>query len=63
MADTAVNERKRIREWLDDKRDLAKGDAADSHKVAPNSYGAGYDRGYLDMLEETLKFLNGEIDG
>lgn len=41
-------------ENLKDRRRDASGDVAESRKIAPNSYGAGYDQGYLDVLEELL---------
>lgn len=41
-------------ENLKDRRRDASADVAQSRKAAPNSYGAGYDQGYLDVLEELL---------
>jgi hypothetical protein len=41
-------------ENLKDRRRDASADVASSHRAAPNSYGAGYDQGYLDVLEELL---------
>lgn len=41
-------------ENLKDRRRDASADVAQSRKIAPNSYGAGYDQGYLDVLEELL---------
>lgn len=41
-------------EKLEDRRRDASVDVAESRKVAPNSYGAGYDQGYLDVIEEIL---------
>lgn len=41
-------------EYLKDRRRDASADVAES-KDAPNSYGAGYDRGYLTAIEEILK--------
>ncbi len=52
----------KIRETLDERITQAREEASDSHKVAQNSYGAGYDRGYLDALVELLKFVNGETE-
>ena len=41
-------------ENLKDRRRDASADVAQSRKIAPNSYGAGYDQGYLDVIEELL---------
>jgi hypothetical protein len=49
-----------IRKWLDDKIVLARQNAAESHKTAMNSYGAGYDCGFKDALEALTRFVNGE---
>jgi hypothetical protein len=49
-----------VREWLDDRLPQANQEAAESHKVAMNSYGAGYDCGYRDALKEVLNLINGE---
>lgn len=46
--------------FLDERLATAKSDWEESHEVAPNSYGAGYDRGYLDAIKEFRKFVNGE---
>ncbi len=35
---------------LDEEIVVAEEDAASSHKIAMNSYGAGYDRGYVEGL-------------
>ena len=35
-------------------------DAAESHKAAMNSYGAGYDRGFADAIKEVLSEITGE---
>ncbi len=43
-----------IVEDLKDRRRDASADVAESTKAAPNSYGAGYDQGYLDAIEEIL---------
>ena len=51
-----------LRAELDERRTAARQDAHESIKVAPNSYGAGYDTGYLKALEEILKFVNGESE-
>lgn len=47
---------KRLRERLAD----AKIDANESHKLAMNSYGAGYDAGVVYTLEEILTEITGE---
>ena len=44
-----------VRELWED----AKKEAAESHKEAMNSYGAGYDRGYADALGFLLEELFG----
>lgn len=41
-------------EKLKDRQRDAAVDAAESRLAAPNSYGAGYDQGYLDVIEELL---------
>ncbi len=51
-----------VRESLDERIPQARQEAAASHKAAMDSYGAGYDRGYLDALEELLKIVNGETE-
>ncbi len=37
-------------------------DAKESHKMAMNSYGAGYDCGWRDALNVVLNTINGEED-
>lgn len=37
--------------------DSAGEEAAESHREAMNSYGAGYDRGFLDGLRQALRTL------
>lgn len=49
-----------LREKLDEILVLAHQEAAESHKVAMNSYGAGYDCGYRDALVQVLNTINGE---
>lgn len=39
----------------------AEQEAAESHRDAMNSYGAGYDRGYADALKWVLNDLPSEI--
>jgi hypothetical protein len=38
----------------------AEREAGESHKAAHNSYGAGYDRGFADALNELLTDITGE---
>ena len=41
----------------------AQKDANESHKAAMNSYGAGFDAGYVDGLDHALQLLEtGEIN-
>ncbi len=47
-----------VRESLDERIPRAREEAAASHAMAMNSYGAGYDQGYLDALEELLRIVN-----
>lgn len=49
-----------IRAEIDERLPEARRDAHESMKIAPNSYGAGYDIGYWQALEEIHKFVNGE---
>lgn len=35
-------------------------DAWEAHRIAPNSYGAGWDNGYIDGLRLALRLLRGE---
>ncbi len=51
-----------IRAELDERLRAARQDAHESIKVAPNSYGAGYDTGFWQALEEIKKFVNGETE-
>jgi hypothetical protein len=41
-----------IVEWLDEEIPLKDENRHQSHAIAPNSYGAGYDQGYYDALRE-----------
>ena len=41
--------------WPVDEIEKAEEEARASHKAAMNSYGAGYDRGYLDALNLVLR--------
>jgi hypothetical protein len=43
---------------LSERIDDAARDAADSHKAAMNSYGAGYDAGFVAALREIRDFIN-----
>lgn len=49
-----------LRARLDDAIVTARQDAKDSISIAPNSYGTGYDTGYLDALLCVLNTLNDE---
>ena len=51
-----------LRERLDEALVSANENAADSHKVAMNSYGAGFDCGWRDALRAILNTINGEED-
>jgi hypothetical protein len=51
-----------ILERLRDKIGDAEEEAAESHKAAMNSYGAGYDRGYADALKEMLADITGDSE-
>lgn len=47
---------KHLRERLVD----AEEDAKESHRIAMNSYGAGYDRGYAVAIRATIADITGE---
>jgi hypothetical protein len=47
-----------VRAWIEDQIPQAREDAANSIRVAANSYGAGYDTGWLKALEHILQHLN-----
>lgn len=51
-----------LRVKLDDALVQAEQDMKDSHKLSPNSYGAGYDCGWRDALKTVLNTINGEED-
>lgn len=40
--------------WLLEQMNSADDKRHDSHALAPNSFGAGYDQGFYDGLRETL---------
>lgn len=42
--------------------EVARETANESHKLAMNSYGAGYDSGYKDGLQRALDILHGIYD-
>lgn len=44
-------------DWLRERLTEANSEAQESHRAAMNSYGAGYDRGYADALQEALTQL------
>ena len=54
---SAVN---RILDSIRDRLEAAKRQADLSHKIAMNSYGAGYDRGVVDTLREIRNELLGD---
>lgn len=39
---------------------IAEEDAADSHKIAMNSYAAGYDRGYVEGLMHVKRLMGND---
>jgi hypothetical protein len=43
---------------LDNRIGWAEEEARESHKVAMNSYGAGYDRGFAEALKEIRNLVN-----
>lgn len=49
-----------LRAEIDERLDDAAREAAESHKIAPNSYGAGYDAGFAAALRELRDRINGE---
>jgi hypothetical protein len=51
-----------LREWLTDEVRQAADTAQESVRVAPNSYGAGHDTGWLQALERVALFLDGKLD-
>lgn len=50
-------------DWLCEQVNDAEADARDSHKLAMNSYGAGYDAGYLAALKLILEKATPQICG
>jgi hypothetical protein len=52
-----------IKAEVDAKVDLSRQDWELSKKVAPNSYGTGYDKGFLDAFIVMRAFINGEYKG
>lgn len=51
-----------LRSLLDDAMIRAREDLTNSKKVALNSYGHGFDAGYLDALQQVYNTINGEDD-
>ena len=51
-----------LRARLDDAIISARQEAKDSRKIAPNSFGHGYDQGFFDALKMVLNTINGEED-
>lgn len=45
----------KFEEWMRERESEAEVEARESHKTAMNSYGAGYERGYVDALIEARK--------
>lgn len=45
---------------LRDRLAAAESDAQESHKEAMNSYGAGYDRGFADAIQQIIIEITGE---
>lgn len=43
---------------LDERITDAERDVRESHKIAMNSYGAGYDRGFVSALREIRNMIN-----
>lgn len=39
-----------LEQWISEQIEWAEAKAAESWSTAPNSYGAGYDRGYADAM-------------
>jgi len=54
----------KIRKYLEDRIATSRQDAKENRRADPdpNSYGAGYDQGELDTLQELYKFINGELE-
>ena len=50
-----------ISEWLDEAIESATEDASDCHGDQ-NSFGSGYDQGYLAGLKAVRDFMNGDVD-
>jgi hypothetical protein len=48
-------------EWLEDLLDRANHSAKESTRIAMNSYGAGYDRGYADALQVVFAGISAEV--
>jgi hypothetical protein len=44
-------------EWLKDRSDRSEDCAIETRKIAPNSYGAGYDLGFADALRAAREKL------
>lgn len=52
----------KVRAYLEERLIAAREDVIESIRVAPNSYGAGYDQGELAILSEILALVNGELE-
>jgi hypothetical protein len=53
---------KELEEWVSKEILEVTEDAKESTRIDPNSYGAGYDRGWFNALERVKIFLKGELD-
>lgn len=51
-----------VRAYLEDRLAVSQEVAAKSSRLAPNSYGAGYDQGELATPSEILALVNGELE-
>lgn len=62
-----------VENWIEDLLDRAQHSATESSRIAMNSYGAGYDRGYAEALQVVFanlpktiaqaEMLDGEASG
>jgi hypothetical protein len=48
------DELNQIRDELNERLSQYQAAAEETHQLAPNSYGAGYDRGFVDALTEAI---------
>lgn len=47
-----------LKEWIVDELESAEAEAQESHRIAMNSYGAGYDAGYVSAFNVVLSKLS-----